>query len=87
MSAEAAVIEAKLDQVLAILARRESRVAPVLWSAAEADAALRLRDGTVRTWWLAGRVRGQERPGRGRTGKVLYVSAADAEREAIGAAP
>lgn len=80
-----ATLEAKVDRMLELLSRREARVQPLLWTAAEADEALRLRQGTVRAWWLAGRVRGQERPGRGRAGHVLYVSASDCEREAIGA--
>lgn len=53
-------------------------------SAHEAETSYRLRHGTVRQWWLDGRIAGKERPGRGRSGKTLWVRAADVEREALG---
>ncbi len=64
------------------LARPERRMPPLSLeriSAAQADRALRVRNGTCRSLYLAGRVRGQYRRSRGRTGRTLLLSVADLE--------
>jgi len=50
-----------------------------LLSASEADRAFRVRRGTCRGLWCAGAIRGAERPGRGRTGRALYLRRDDLE--------
>lgn len=46
-------------------------------AATAADRLFRRRSGTCRGLWLAGAIRGRERPGKGRTGTVLELSQTD----------
>jgi len=61
--------------------RRKSHAyaGPRLLTASEADATYRLRHGSARKAWQQGRVRGKERPGRGRAGRVLILHGDDCE--------
>jgi hypothetical protein len=49
-------------------------------SASATDRQYGLENGTAHAAYLSGQVRGQVRPGFSRTGRVLWISAVDAER-------
>ena len=56
-------------------------------TANEADKAYGLRNGTAMELWRAGRVRGKQQPGRGRSGIVLRLFVPDLDREICGVEP
>ncbi len=59
---------------------RASVLAKGMITANEADWAFRKAKGTAAAAFRAGVVRGEERAGASRTGKVIYIRTADAQR-------
>ena len=55
------------------MSRRAAPVPAALMSAAEADRFARVRKGTVRALWKAGKLSGAERRSPGRHGRALFV--------------
>jgi hypothetical protein len=60
-------------------ARQVRPAEPTVLSATAMDERYRLAKGTASAAYYSGQVRGQVRPGRGPTGRVLLIEVADAE--------
>lgn len=68
------------DAVSDAMRRLTSRSNKALISAAEADRSFHLAKGTAAAAFRAGLVRGSERPGQSRTGRVIWIRVEDAAR-------
>jgi len=68
------------DAVADAMGRHPATRKRAMISASEADRLYRRAKGTAATSYRAGLVRGEERQGASRTGRVIWIRAADAER-------
>jgi hypothetical protein len=68
------------DAVADAMRRPTSRANKALISAAEADRSFRLAKGTAAAAFRAGLLRGEERAGQSRTGRVVWIRTEDAAK-------
>lgn len=73
-------LAALIRHAVADAMRRLTSRSKALISAAEADRSFHLAKGTAAAAFRAGLVRGSERPGQSRTGRVIWIRVEDAAR-------
>jgi hypothetical protein len=69
----------ELKAIRQAISAQPSQPVQVMVSARSCDMRYRLRAGTAKAAYLAGKIRGAERPGKSLTGVVLWLRADDAE--------